>query len=584
MQRLYRTVGIVLALVVGGVPALAADNPLQAIPQEAGVVIRWVKPTETVKKSVEFVDSVDPDTGRMLRPLSLGIGVTISNPELAGLDKARDWYIAVFPKVEGDPGIVFAIPASDADAMQEAVMGEFTFARHEDWLLYAEDAALIETIQARIDGKGEPVAARIDQESRAFMDKNDLSVFLNVPRLRVIYKEQLDSAEQRFDQELGQIENIAPAAPGMNLKPVFEMYGQMFRGIMQGVKDTEGVTLGLTVTKEGIDFETLARVAADSATDKAIASQKKSDFKRLAGLPQGSHAYFAASGDVNSLATWGTKLSAAMYTGEDGLKEAIDEASKEMSKLDFGAFFVSFGIGGADGGILRVANFMEVKPAEKMRDLTRKMMRSMGELEAGPVKQEIELKADAEEYGERKGDVVTTRQQIDPELDPLGIQTQINRVFYGEEGQVQRVVYLKDGAAQTMGGGREAMEKLLKSLDAPPADTGKTGTGDTAKANGPAAATRARLSPEANMVGLVDLPLLVTDLVQAVIQASQLPIPVDTDGLKKSMGDKRSYIGLSLAGGEQSAHLKLHVPLLQAQNTAKLVKEARRLAQQQQQF
>ena len=65
---------------------------------------------ETVKKVVEFVSNVDPDAGLLLRPLSLGIGVAISNPELAGLDKQRDWYIAVFPKAEGDPGIVFAIP------------------------------------------------------------------------------------------------------------------------------------------------------------------------------------------------------------------------------------------------------------------------------------------------------------------------------------------------------------------------------------------------------------------------------------------------------------------------------------------
>ena len=209
---------------------------------------------------------------------------------------------------------------------------------------------------------------------------------------------------------------------------------------------------------------------------------------------------------------------------------------------------MAFGVGDADGGILRIANVIKVKPTDKMRDLSRDMVRSMGKLNVGPVKQNIELKVDAEKYGDYVGDLVTTRQDIDPELDPLGIQSQMNRVLYGEEGQVQRLVYLKDSVAQTMGGGRGAMEQLLKSLAA--AD-GKTG--DTKASNATAATVRSKLSPEANLVAMADLPSLVVDLLQAVIQATQLPIPIDVDGLKESIGEKRSYVGLSFAGGPQSA-------------------------------
>ena len=45
------------------------------------------------------------------------------------------------------------------------------------------------------------------------MDRNDLSVYLNVVQLRVVYKEQLDAAEERIDVELGQLQNLGPVAP-----------------------------------------------------------------------------------------------------------------------------------------------------------------------------------------------------------------------------------------------------------------------------------------------------------------------------------------------------------------------------------
>jgi hypothetical protein len=575
MQRYCRSVFVVLALVCNCVSARAADNPLEAIPDDAGVIIRWQKPTETVKKGVEFVSGVDPDAGRLLGPLSRGIGVAISNPGLAGVDKQRDWYVAVFPKVEGDPGIVFAIPTSDADAMQAAILGEFTFATYQDWLLYALDKTLIEKIQTRIDGKQKSIVTLIDKESVAVMDRNDLSVYLNVIQLRVVYKEQLDAAEDRFDAQLAQFQNFAPAAAGIDLKPILDMYSQAFRGMIQSVKDTQGLTLGLSVAKESVDVETLARVTADSATDKILQANKTSDMKRLDGLPADSHAYVGVSGDTDGLVAWGTRMSAAMHTGEGETKAAIEKTAKEISKLNFGSFLMSFGIGNADGGILRIANVIEVTPTDKMRDLTREMSRSMGKVNIGPIKQEIKLKVDAEKYGDYVGDLVTTHQEIDPQLDPLGIQAQMNRILYGEEGQVQRIVYLKDTVAQTVGGGRGAMEQLLKSLAA-----SAENTGDTKATNTAMAAVRSQLSPQANLVAMADLPSLIVDMLQAVIQASQLPIPIDTDGLKKSIGEKRSYVGLSFAGGPQSAHVKLHIPLLQAKNVTTLVKTIQQMVQQ----
>ena len=56
----------------------------------------------------------------------------------------------------------------------------------------------------------------------------------------------------------------------------------------------------------------LARVTPDSATDKILQANKKSDMKNLDGLPAGRHVYVGASGNINGLVGLGTKMSAAM--------------------------------------------------------------------------------------------------------------------------------------------------------------------------------------------------------------------------------------------------------------------------------
>ena len=47
------------------------------------------------------------------------IGIPISNPVLGGVDRKRDWWVAVFPKAKGEPAVVFGIPATDVEAMKK---------------------------------------------------------------------------------------------------------------------------------------------------------------------------------------------------------------------------------------------------------------------------------------------------------------------------------------------------------------------------------------------------------------------------------------------------------------------------------
>lgn len=569
MRHIDRNLGILAAALFSiAAPAVAAEDPLEAIPDDAGLVIRWQKPTETVRKAVEFATRVDGDYGAQAQQLSLGIGLAISNPGLTGVDAKRDWYVAVYPVVDDQPGIVFAIPAADADAMKEAITGDFNFVAYEDWLLYTDKEELAGRLQDRIEGKQQSIATKIDKESAAVMDRGDLSIYLNVVQLRKTYRESLDAARDEFEASMAQMQNFGAAAggPGINFQPIIGMYTKMFRGMLQTVEDTAGVAAAVTVGKEDVALEALARVTADSPTDTILQANRPAEMKRLKHLPSGAHAYLVASGDVQQFLTWAWTLSATMFAGKPEVKAAMDEAQRETAKLEFGSVLWSLRIGDSDRGLFRIAGVTEVKPTDKMRDVSRKVTRSMGKLELGPVTQEIELRPDAEKYGEQSADLVITRQHIDPQLDPTGDLEEMQRTLYGEEGNVQRIVYRDDVVAQTMGGGRAAMEALLKSLAAREQEVADAENKDQQAL----AAARAQLSAKANVVAIADLPAIVAGYMRMIVQMLPFPIGVDVDALQKDLGEERSYAGLSLAGEPQAVRLKVHVPLKQAQNVVKL--------------
>src|SRR5262245_46614620 len=92
----------------------AAENPLEAVSTDAGRVIRLKAWSVTVEKAAAFVERIAPGAGEQVKAQSERIGAAISNPGLAGVDRSRDWWVAVYPKPAGqEPDVVFLIPAGD---------------------------------------------------------------------------------------------------------------------------------------------------------------------------------------------------------------------------------------------------------------------------------------------------------------------------------------------------------------------------------------------------------------------------------------------------------------------------------------
>lgn len=556
--------------------ATAADPGLDAIPKTASVVIRLKNPEATVGKIADFARAANPNAGQMAMQLGGMLGVPIQNPVLQGVDRKRDWLVAVFPQREGEPAVVFGIPSTDNEAMKMAVGGRFTFVEADTRLFYSESADAAKLIQDRIDGNGESIQAAVDESSQAVLDGGDLSVFLNVPRIREIYTAELEAAETEIESMLDEISNLTPQVEGMNMEPIFELYGQALHGLLRAVADTEGCSIALAIKPEGLTFEDYVRLTADSATDKLLQAHKPSPISNLMKLPHDQLVYSGFNADMASITEAAVVLSKAMVQTDEETSKQMDELLREMkdlqaqNKLQFGSYSMAMNFGKLDGGALRMIYAAEAEPMEQVREFTRKMTRLMSELNVDSIKQEVKLETDAEMIGQHSADIMTLKQEINPEADPFQIQQKLSQYLYGPDGMTTRIVYLPKMVVQTVGGGKAAMETALEGL---------TAGGDTPAARTQLETARAQLLKEANILVLMDLPQLAANVLRLVIESGEFPLPLEPEALDQ-LDLKRSYLGFSLATEPAGLRAKTSLPAGQVEGFVKLGMMMQRLRQQ----
>ncbi|RPI90705.1 MAG: hypothetical protein EHM42_00955 [Planctomycetaceae bacterium] len=196
------------------------------------------------------------------------------------------------------------------------------------------------------------------------------------------------------------------------------------------------------------------------------------------------------------------------------------------------------------------------------------MMKSVGTIEAGNgLKQKFELTPEAETIGQNKADLMKIEFDFDPNDPMAAMIAQYMGMFYGPEGMTTRSVFLKDKTVQTAGGGQEAMEQALASLN-----------GGGPATDAPSATTRGRLSQEANLLMLLDLPGTVGKALQLVGESDvgRMFLPLDEDTLK-SLELPESYTGMSLVGESQGLRVKTLIPIEQIRGVLTLVEVFQKL-------
>ena len=396
----------------------------------------------------------------------------------------------------------------------------------------------------------------------------DLALFVNVKHLAgTVYKKELDSVADEIDKALGEIQDSAPEVSGMDMESIFRMYGDAAKVLVQGVRDTRGVTVGVTVNPVGAHIESRVQLEPDSATDKLVRMHNPSPMRGLAQLPPGKLLYLGLRGNMSAILEWSMKFSAGL-TKDEATRNKMLEAVKGMSGLEFGDQWTVFNLGNKDEGWMQILTVSEAIPITRYRDMIRSTSALIGQLNIGPITQTTEVQADAEKYGSHSADLITRKMEVDASLDPTGMQKKMMERLYGPDGMIQRIVYLRDRAVQTMGGGKKAMEEALASSEKAPAP----GTRGASLERTALDATRNNLQKNANILLLADLPTLVSGWVNIFTEQMQevgvtLPsAPKTTEPAEK----KRSYLGFSLAVEPSAVNTDTFIPIDQIKGLSAL--------------
>ncbi|MBW3542436.1 MAG: hypothetical protein KY476_19395 [Planctomycetes bacterium] len=551
---------LALTLLLACRVAYGAETPLAAIPDDASLVVRLKSPEATAKTVVDLVKAVDADLGRGLELARPALGLVISNPSLAGVDRKRDWWVAVFARTEQEPAIVFAIPATDKAAIREALPATFSVLDHDAWVVYSEDAAVLDRVKARLAGDGASLEKVLSGALLEQFNAGELSLFVNVPQLVATYRTQLDALVEQIHAGLNQLEDFSGAQQDVSLGPIVAMYRTMVEGALQALQDARGLAASVDFEDGGVSIGETLLAKEDSKTAAFLNRHAPSELKLVGQLPPGQVGYFGLAGYLEGLIAWGSQMEVKMYGGSAEAEKAVRELIAGYKELKLGDLASSLELGDFESGAVRGVTVTEIQPVEKLKELTRSTVTRIGNVDTPSLQQRTELKPAAESYGDYGADITHVTQKLADDGNPFGGQ-QMMELLFGAEGMTTRTIYMPDRVLQTLGGGRPLAERAVESL----ADEGKSAVTQPAWT-----ATRNHLAERANLLVMIDGARLIADFLR-LISVGGIPLPIDAQALER-LELERSYTGVSVTTGNGSLAVKSWIPVEQAQNVARVIR------------
>lgn len=305
VPRFAVTAVVALTMVLG---ASARAQVLQSIPSDAVVVVK-VKNIQDVSAKVAAL-SQQWGLANIRPELNDPLGTLLTAANLGpGLDKAGEAAVAMLDLngaggPGGEPNMVILVPVTDfkafaaslPNAKADGEMMTFSMGGNPNpgfaaaWGKYAALSPKKETLAK--PGNGLQAGPATSKE----LSGKDVVIYAN---LKVIRQTVLPMFQQNKAQILKQIEQGMANAPNANPKyaPILKTYmGQIF-GVAEGfLRDCDGATFGINLSKEGISTTLMTEFSPGSYAGKAFAAMKNSDASFTAGLPEGK--YFVYGGMV----------------------------------------------------------------------------------------------------------------------------------------------------------------------------------------------------------------------------------------------------------------------------------------------
>jgi hypothetical protein len=276
----------------------ARAQVLTMLPSDAMVVIK-IKNMQDVSAKVAAL-SQQWGLANMRPELNDPLGTLLTAANLGpGLTKNGEAAVAIMMPAPGanEPNMVFLVPVTDyktfatalPNAKPEGELTSFTMANNPqpgyvaDWGKFAAISPQKEMVGKK--GTGINVAGVAGKE----LDSKDLVVYAN---MKTIAKEVLPKFQQMKPQALQMAEQEMAQGGGVNPKyaPVMKAYlGQIFNVAEGFLRDTNAVTFGINLSKDGISTTLLTEFEPGSYMGKALAQMKNTDASFTAGLPDGKY-------------------------------------------------------------------------------------------------------------------------------------------------------------------------------------------------------------------------------------------------------------------------------------------------------
>ena len=546
----------VLSLLLVATSLPAAEDPLDALPAKSGVVLRLSPPSEIAGKAKSFLNKAAPRYAPIADSLGIGLGSLIGNPTLRDVDANRDWYVAVIPRPEQRPAMLFAVPTNNAAGLKQAVGPGYAFVEHDDWVLYSLDAATVEALSLEGAAAEDSIRAQIVEPLLGVFTEGEAGIYLNIPVLREAYQPQIEQAREQLirasepaSDDVAPVEGAEAKAENANRK--------LLETLLATIDDMTGVAKSVTIGEAALEVEAVVAVESDSKTAGFLAKQKPVDFPLLAKLPQGRLAYYALAGDFSDFVTASISASAAMSPENDELRQQFEE----LGKLRFEEAAGSIALGPIDGGVYRGVSLIRVDKPDQYLELARRMTKSLNAARRPEIQQEISIEPQAETISGVKVDVLKIQARPSPEQDPNGSIQKFLDVLFGKEGVTQRLAVVEGLFVQAVGDEASVMESAVAAA------RGQTPADEPAQKA--ADATRARIGESANLLALVDLPRLLGGAVQIAIDSGELPLPVDQTAID-SLNLAPSYTGLTVVAGQNEVRVRGVMPAEQVQGIVRL--------------
>ena len=578
MKPLKFSVRAVAALAAFAIPVVvfaAADTPLSVIPDSADVVIRLKKPKATLDALVRTSAGFDTKFGAEMKKYVSAIGGMIGNPQGAGVDSNKDWYIAYYFKPGKPSGIVYAIPHTNAanleKGVKESLGAKARFKTHEKWTFYSDNDDAMTLALDGINGTAASIEKRLDADALAVFDRHDIGMIVNVRHLTEdVYQLEMETYQSVLQAIQSDIAATKLASPGLaDIKQLFQFYAATFELGLSGISNIDHITGGASLKGAGVDAEQMIQLKDGASTEMLFTADSASAIPLLEKLPTGRLMYVGMSGPVR---LWNaTRLQMARLSTPDQAAAAkAIQGFSEFGEIKFGTQAAAFHIGDPKEGLIRTVTVTETSSPETTHSV---MRNSLAVLHPAAISLSAtsEVTEEGEDLEGHKIDVVRLKLNESKDAAPQLWQKFLQGLFRGNEAGTMRVGYLPNALVETVGGGSDAMTEALQGLSrAPEASNGKAGAAAAApKSNAAFSGPRGRVAPAANVVVMVDAAALTAELMRVGADLLGSAIPVQSDQIKK-LGLKRSYMSLSIAAEEKGVRLKVHVPTTQLQSMSKV--------------